>query len=159
MSSTERQNSLLVNQDWTKIYQTFKKADFTSYDFDTIRRTMIAYLKENYPETFNDYIESSEYIALIDLIAYTAQAISFRVDLNARENFIDTASRRESILRLARLLSYAPKRNQNATGFLKVNAIATTENVTDSGGIDLANTAIVWNDAANSNFLEQFTVI
>ena len=159
MSSTERQNSLLVNQDWTKIYQTFKKADFTSYDFDTIRRTMIAYLKENYPETFNDYIESSEYIALIDLIAYTAQAISFRVDLNARENFIDTASRRESILRLARLLSYAPKRNQNSTGFLKVNAIATTENVTDSGGIDLANTAIVWNDAANSNFLEQFTVI
>ena len=71
MSSTERQNSLLVNQDWTKVYQTFKKADFTSYDFDTIRRTMIAYLKENYPETFNDYIESSEYIALIDLIAYT----------------------------------------------------------------------------------------
>jgi len=28
---------------------------------------MIAYLQENYPEDFNDFIDSSEYIALIDL--------------------------------------------------------------------------------------------
>ena len=37
---------------------------------------------------FNDYIESSEYLALIDLIAFLGQNISFRTDLNARENFI-----------------------------------------------------------------------
>ena len=51
---------------------------FQSYDFETLRRTMVAYLRENYPDDFNDFVESSEYVALIDLIAYIAQALSFQ---------------------------------------------------------------------------------
>ena len=102
MAITERQNNLIVNQDWTKIYQSFRNADFQSYDFQTLRKTMIDYLKIYYPENFNDFIESSEYIALIDLIAYLGQSLAFRTDLNARENFIDTAERRDSVLKLAR---------------------------------------------------------
>ena len=152
MATTDRQNSLLISQDWQKIYRSFQQADFLSYDFDTIRRTMIQYLRSNYPEDFNDYIESSEYIALIDLIAYLGQNLSFRVDLNARENFIDTAQRRDSILRLARLLSYVPKRNISAAGLLKINSVSTTESVTDSNGSDLSNTLISWNDPTNSNW-------
>ena len=121
MATTDRQNSLLISQDWQKIYRSFQQSDFASYDFDTLRRTMIQYLQNNYPEDFNDYIESSEYIALIDLIAYLGQNLSFRTDLNARENFIDTAQRRDSILRLARLLSYVPKRNQAGSGLIKID--------------------------------------
>jgi hypothetical protein len=149
-------NKLLVSEDWKKIYQSFRNADFKSYDFDTLRRTMIQYLQENYPEDFNDFIESSEYIALIDLIAYLGQNLSFRIDLNARENFLETAQRRDSILRLAQLVSYVPVRNKPATGFLKVTAITTTDNVIDSNGTNLANTPIVWNDATNSNWYQQF---
>ena len=96
---------LLVGEDWTKIYQSFRNADFKSYDFETLKRTMITYLQENYPEDFNDFIDSSEYIALIDLIAYLGQNLSFRIDLNARENFLETAQRRDSILRLSQLIS------------------------------------------------------
>ena len=124
MASTDRQNRLLVAEDWRKIYQSFQQADFKSYDFETLRRTMVAYLRENYPDDFNDFVESSEYVALIDLIAYVAQALSFRVDLNARENFLETASRRNSVLRLARLISYNASRNQPATGLLKIDSIS-----------------------------------
>ena len=49
---------------------------------------MINYLRTNYPEDFNDYIDTSEYLALIDMIAFLGQNISYRVDLNARENFL-----------------------------------------------------------------------
>src|SRR6056300_361984 len=135
MSSTDRQNRLLLAEDWKRVYQSYKNAEFQSYDFDNLRRTMIQYLRENYPEDFNDYIETSEYIALIDLIAFLGQNLSFRVDLNARENFLETAERRESILRLARLVSYNPKRNQAANGLLKLEAVKTTENVLDSSGL------------------------
>jgi hypothetical protein len=147
---------LLVGEDWKKIYQSFRNADFKSYDFETLRRTMISYLQENYPEDFNDFIDSSEYIALIDLIAYLGQNLSFRVDLNARENFLETAQRRDSILRLAQLISYRPKRNTPASGLLKVTAISTTDSVIDSNGNNLANTTIGWNDATNSNWYQQF---
>jgi hypothetical protein len=159
MATTDRQNRLLVAEDWRKIYQSFQQADFKSYDFETLRRTMVAYLRENYPDDFNDFVESSEYVALIDLIAYIAQALSFRVDLNARENFLETAERRNSILRLARLINYNAKRNQPATGMLKIDSISTTQDVTDSSGTNLANSNIIWNDSANSNYREQFTAI
>ena len=159
MATTDRQNRLLVAEDWRKIYQSFQQADFKSYDFETLRRTMVAYLQENYPDDFNDFVESSEYVALIDLIAYIAQALSFRVDLNARENFLETAERRNSVLRLARLINYNAKRNQPATGLLKIDTLSTTQDVRDSSGTNLANSTVVWNDSANSNYREQFTAI
>ena len=159
MATTDRQNRLLVAEDWRKIYQAFQQADFKSYDFETLRRTMVAYLQENYPDDFNDFVESSEYVALIDLIAYISQALSFRVDLNARENFLETAERRNSVLRLARLINYNAKRNQPATGMLKIDSISTTQDVQDSTGTNLANQNIIWNDSANSNYREQFTAI
>ena len=71
---------------------------------------MINYIRLNYPEDFNDWIESSEFVALVDLLAYLGQSLAFRMDLNTRENFLDTATRRESIFRLARMLNYQPQR-------------------------------------------------
>ena len=152
-------NQLLVAEDWKKIYQSYKNADFKSYDFETLRRTMISYLRENYPEDFNDYIDSSEYIALIDLIAFLGQNLSFRVDLNARENFLETAERRESVLRLARLINYNAKRNYPATGLLKIVSIQGTDTVFDSSGLNLSNVPISWNDPTNPNWFEQFITI
>jgi len=156
MSLTNRINRLLAAEDWKKIYQAYTSADYQSYDFDNIRRSMISYLRENYPEDFNDYIESSEYLALIDLIAYVGQSIAFRTDLNARENFLELADRKESVLRLARLISYNPKRNIPATGMMKFDSITTTETILDSNNRNLKDQVIVWNDSTNPNWNEQF---
>jgi len=156
MSATDRQNRLLVAEDWKRIYQSFRNANFQSYDFENLRRVMINYIRENYPEDFNDYTESSEYLALIDLIAFLGQSISFRIDLNARENFLELAERRESVLRLARLLSYKPKRNVSASGLLKFVSVSTTQSTYDSNGRNLANQVINWNDPANNNWHDQF---
>ena len=156
MSSTDRQNRLLVAEDWKRIYQSFRNADFQSYDFENLRRVMINYLRENYPEDFNDYIESSEYLALIDMIAFLGQSIAFRVDLNARENFLELAERRESVLRLARLLSYNAKRNRTSNGLLKFTSVSTTQTVIDSNGRNLSGQVILWNDPANNNWYDQF---
>jgi len=159
MSVTTRQNNLFLAEDWKTIYQTFTNADFTSYDFENIRRVMIGYIRENFPEDFNDYIESSEYLALIDLIAFLGQSLAFRIDLNARENFLELAERRESILRLAQLLSYNAKRNVCASGLLKIESISTTEEVIDATGRNLSNIEILWNDNTNSNWFDQFTKV
>ena len=159
MPISTRQTSLLAAEDWTKVYQSFKDADFQSYDFETIRKAMVDYLRLYYPEDFNDYIESSEYIALIDLIATLGQNLAYRNDLNTRENFIDTAERRESVLRLARLISYAPKRSNPASGILKITEVTTTEFLNDSNGLDLSNSRIIFNDGNNPNWQEQFNII
>ena len=156
MSTTSRQNNLILNEDWKRIYQTFKNADFKSYDFENLRRVIITYLRENYPEDFNDYIESSEYLALIDAIAFLGQSLSFRIDLASRENFIELAERKESVLRIARMLSYNAKRNVASKGLLKFVSVNTTESIFDSNGRDLSRQTIRWNDPTNTNWAEQF---
>jgi hypothetical protein len=93
------------------------------------------------------------------MIAFLGQNLSFRIDLNARENFLETAERRESVLRLARMLSYNPRRNQAANGLLKFDTIKTTENLLDSNGLNMAGITVKWNDQTNSNYFEQFTKI
>jgi hypothetical protein len=156
MSTTDRQNRLLVAEDWKRIYQSFRSADFQSYDFENLRRVMVQYIRENYPEDFNDYIESSEYLALIDLIAFLGQSIAFRIDMNARDNFLELSERRESVIRLARLLSYNAKRNIAASGLLKFTTVSTTQTIFDSNGRNLSGQTVSWNDPSNVNWYDQF---
>jgi hypothetical protein len=159
MATSSRQSALFGVNDWQAIYQTFREADFRSYDYETLRKSFIDYLRAYYPETFNDYIDSSEFIALMDVMAFMGQGLSFRNDLNTRENFIDTAERRDSVIKLANLVSYNPKRNNAGQGNIKVTSVRTTENLTDMNGYNLSNQIILWNDPANVNWLEQFNTV
>ena len=159
MSQGIRQSQLFAAEDWKSIYRAFTSVNFSAYDFDSIRDAMVSYIRTTFPEDFNDWIESSEFVAIIDLLAYLGQSLAFRMDINARENFIDTAERRESILRLARLLSYNPRRNFPATGLVKITQLITDEDIIDSGGINIANTPIIWDDANNPDWREQFILI
>ena len=159
MATTSRQTAIFGVEDWKQIYQAYQEADFQSYDFETLRKSFVDYLRLYYPETFNDYIESSEFIALLDVMAFMGQALAFRTDLNTRENYLDTAERRDSVVRLANLVSYTPKRNTEASGYLKVFSVSTTENITDYNGINLANLTINWADPTNLNWQEQFITI
>ena len=159
MASSSRQSALFGLNDWKTLYQTYNQADFQSYDYETLRKAFIDYMRLYYPENFNDYTESSEFIALMDIIAFMGQGLAFRNDLNARENFIDTAERRDSVIKLANLVSYTPKRNLAGQGYLKVTSLQTTQNITDINGTNLGNQTVLWNDPANPNWLEQMNTI
>ena len=159
MATTTRQTAIFGVEDWKQIYQTYREADFQSYDFETLRKSFVDYLRLYYPETFNDYIESSEFIALLDVMAFMGQALAFRTDLNTRENYLDTAERRDSVVRLANLVSYTAKRNTAAEGMLKVFDVTTTENVVDYNGVNLSNVTVNWADPTNPDWQEQFTAI
>ena len=84
-------------------HEVFSQVNFNSFDYGTIKQSLLDYVKLYFPEDFNDYIESSEFIAILELFAYVGELLAYRVDLNAHENFITTAQRKESILRLAKI--------------------------------------------------------
>ena len=159
MAVNSRQNNLFAAEDWDVAYQAYTQVDLQAYDFDTIRSAMVEYIKTNFPENFNDYIESSEFIAIIELLSYLSQSLAFRVDLNTRENFLSTAESRDSILRLANMLGYTPKRNIPASGLLKVTSISTSEPVFDTSGISLQNQEIQWNDEEDPESFDKFVAI
>ena len=159
MSQSLRQSELFAGNDWLAVYRAFTEVNLNAFDFQSIRTAMVDYIRRNYPEDFNDWIESSEFVAIIDLLAYMGQSLAFRTDVNARENFLDVARRRESILRLARSLSYNAKRSYPARGLAKLVEIKTTEDVYDSTGKNLNNIPIRWDDANNPNWFEQWILV
>lgn len=146
-------------ESWELIHEAFTNVNFNAFDYNTIKQSLIDYLKIYYPENFNDFIESSEFVALLELFAYVGELIAYRNDLNAHENFLSTAERKESILRLAKIISYNANRNLPARGLVKITSIKTTEQVIDSRGINLANKTIYWNDQNNPFWKEQFILI
>jgi hypothetical protein len=158
-SQQQRQSQLFAAEDWRVLYTAFTKVNFSSYDFNTIRAAMVNYIRMTYPEDFNDWIESSEFVAIIDLLSYLGQSLAFRMDLNTRENFLDTATRRESIFRLARMLSYQPQRSIPSQGMLKITQVLCTQDIFDANGLNLNGSTITWNDQNNPDWFEQFILI
>lgn len=150
---------LYAAESWEKVYKAFEQVNFTAYDFDAVKQSLLDYLKLNYPENFNDYIESSELIALVELFAYIAEQHAYRVDMAAHENMLPTARRKQNILRLANLVSYTASRNLPLRGFVKLTAVSCSEDLADSQGNNLTNKAITWADPNNPLWKEQFHLV
>jgi hypothetical protein len=159
MAQGARQSSLFAAEDFSVIYESFAQANFQAYDFNTIRNAMVDYMNNNYPENFNDWISSSEFVSLMELMAFLGHNLAFRNDLNARENFLSTAERRESALRIAEFLGYTPTRNVVASGYLKIDSIKTNETVYDIDGSSLANRFVQFDDVSDPDSFQRFLTV
>ena len=148
-----------IAENWERAYDAFQQINFKAWDYETVKQSLLDYLKLYYPEDFNDYIETSDMVMIVEVFSYIAELLAYRIDLNSHENFLTTAERKESVLRLAKFISYNASRTLPARGLVKITTIRTTETVIDSLGNDLTNRTIKWNDSNNSNWKEQFILV
>jgi len=111
-------------ENWEKVYTAFNTVNFSAFDYNTIKQSLLDYVKLTFPESFNDYIESSEFVAIIESFAYVAELLAYRFDLDAHENFLPAAQRKDSILRLAKLISYTADRQLPARGLVKITSVS-----------------------------------
>src|ERR1035437_5087302 len=150
---------LYAAESWERVYKAFEQVNFTAYDYDAVKQSLLDYLKLNYPENFNDYHEASLMVALAEMFAYIAEQLSYRVDLSVHEVLLPTAQRKQSILALAKLISYTSSRNLPLRGLVKINSVSTSEILSDSQGNSLTNRIITWNDPNNPLWKEQFFAV
>lgn len=146
-------------ESWERVYEAFENINFTAFDYNSVKQSILEYVKLYFPETFNDFIESSEFIAILESFAYICELMAYRIDTAAHENFLSTAQRRDSVLRLAKLVSYTASRPLPARGLVKLTSVSTTETLLDTNGTDLAGVNIRWNDSSNTNWKDQFILV
>lgn len=83
-------------------------SDLTTLDFYEIRESIKSYLKTR--QEFTDYnFEGSTLSYLIDVLAYNTQYSAFYGNLAANELFLETATVRDNIIKIAKLLNYTPR--------------------------------------------------
>ena len=96
---------------------------YTSRDFTTIKRDLIDYAKRYYPDTFQDFSEASFGSLMLDSVSYIGDILSFYLDYQTNESFLDTAVEFNNILRLGREQGYKYVRSNASFGEVQVFAV------------------------------------
>ena len=79
-----------------------KKINYYTRNFADVRQELISYVKQYYPDTFNDFNDASVGMMLLELNAAVGDMLSFQTDRMFQETQIDFAQERSSILSMAR---------------------------------------------------------
>ena len=103
--------------------------NYTSRDFNSIRDDLVNYAKRYYPNTLKDFSEASFGSLMIDTVAYVGDIMSFYLDYQVNESFIDTATDYDNILRLASQMGYKFKGSTSTTGIVSMYAIVPATSV------------------------------
>ena len=96
--------------------------NYLSKDFDSIKADLIDYVKRHFPSDWRDFNDASGGMALLELIAYVGDILSFNIDRQVNEAYINRAVELKNIVSLAQNFGYKPKNQTPAVVNLAVSA-------------------------------------
>lgn len=82
---------------------------YINRNFSDLRSTLVDYTKTYFPNTFNDFTPSSTGMLFIEMASYVGDVLSFYLDNQIQETFIQYARQKENLFNLAYMLGYKPK--------------------------------------------------
>ena len=86
-----------------------KLIDYSASDFETLRQTLLKYVRATFPLDYNNFESSDFGVLLIELMAAVGHIQSNKSDYLANENYIGTARSRDSVKRLLELIGVRMK--------------------------------------------------
>jgi hypothetical protein len=97
-----------------------KDVKYLNKDFAQFRQNLISFAKQYFPNTYNDFNESSPGMMFIEMASYVGDVLSYYADQQFRESVLSTAQEDANVLMLSQLFGYKPKLNAPAIVTLDV---------------------------------------
>jgi len=91
-----------------------KDIKYLNKDFAQFRQNLINFAKQYFPNTYNDFNESSPGMMFIEMASYVGDVLSYYADQQFRESILTTAQEEPNVLLLSQLFGYKPKLNSPA---------------------------------------------
>lgn len=88
---------------------------YINKDFSELRRSLIDYSKTYFPTTYNDFTPSSPGMLFMEMTAYVGDVLSFYLDNQIQETFLQYARQTNNLYELAYMFGYKPNVTQVAT--------------------------------------------
>jgi hypothetical protein len=106
-----------------------KEIRYLGRDFTAIRENLIEFAKSYFPNTYNDFNESSPGMMFIEMAAYVGDIMNYYVDNQFRESLLHSAEEKKNIYKIAQAYGYTPKLSHPATAICNfgVEVPATTD--------------------------------
>jgi hypothetical protein len=82
---------------------------YLNKDFGRFRGDLINYAKSYFPETYNDFNESSPGMMFIEMASYVGDVLSYYVDDQLKESLLLHAEERDNVIDIAHALGYKTK--------------------------------------------------
>jgi len=82
------------------------KINYTNRDFDSIKTDLIEYAKRYYPDVYQDFTDASFGSMMFDLVSYVGDNISFYLDYQVNESFLETAIEPANVRKHSKSLGY-----------------------------------------------------
>jgi hypothetical protein len=83
--------------------------NYLNKDFSTFRNTLINYARTYFPSTYNDFTPSSVGMMFMEMASYVGDVMSFYLDNQIEETFVEYARENKNLFSLAYMLGYKPK--------------------------------------------------
>jgi len=94
-----------------------KKRDikYINKNFSELRQSLVDYTKTYFPTTYNDFSPSSPGMMFMEMASYVGDVLSFYLDNQVQENFLQFARQSNNLYELAYMFGYKPNVTQVAT--------------------------------------------
>jgi hypothetical protein len=122
---------------------------YTSRDFNSIKSDLVEYAKRYYPNTYSDFNEASFGSLTLDSVSYIGDVLSFYLDYQFNESFLNTATEFDNVLKIANQLGY--KYTTRSTAFGEVTFYISVPASTDGLSPDPAYIPILKKDSTISS--------
>ena len=110
-----------------------KDVKYLNKDFAQFRQNLINFAKQYYPDSYQDFNESSPGMMFIEMASYVGDVLSYYSDQSFRESLLSSATEEANILQIAQMFGYKPTLNAPAVVdldvFQLVPAIGTGDNI------------------------------
>ena len=83
--------------------------NYINKDFSQFREQLINYSQTYFPNTYTDFSETSPGMMFMEQVAYVGDILSFYLDNQFQENFLQYSRQSENIYDLAYMFGYTPK--------------------------------------------------
>ena len=90
-------------------YTNSRDINYLSKDFDSFKSNLVDYVKNYFPGTYKDFSENSTGMMFIELASYVGDVLSYYIDYQFKEGFMQYASERKNVVALANYLGYKIK--------------------------------------------------
>ena len=97
-----------------------KKRNITyiNKDFSELRASLIDYARTYFPTTYNDFTPASPGMMFMEMAAYVGDVLSFYLDNQIQENYLQYARQTNNLYELAYMFGYKPNVTQAATTYI-----------------------------------------
>jgi hypothetical protein len=134
-----------------------KNIKYLNKSFSDFKTSLQEFAKTYFPDTYNDFSESSPGNMFIEMASYIGDVSSFYIDTQIQENFLNLAKEKESLYNLAYSFGYRPKLSYASTTNVEISQLVPL--LGNSPDLDYcllipANTTVT----SNTNFSKFLTI-